>query len=84
MINHVFYSTSNNEYQNWQRDLLEYSFIKVNQPGKLWAYVSKNENNIIPRTKHIPLIEKEIECPDYMNLFDPKKKYGIANKFFFK
>jgi hypothetical protein len=81
MINHVFYSTSNNEYQNWQRDLLEYSFIKVNQPGQLWAYVSKNENNIIPRTKHIPLIEKEIECPDYMNFFDPKKKYGIANKF---
>lgn len=82
MVNHVFYSTSNSEYQNWQRDLLEYSFIKVNQPGKLWCYVSKNEYNIIPRTKHIPLIETEVECPDYMNFFDSQKKYGIANKFF--
>jgi len=79
MINHVFYSTSNNDYQNWQRDLLEYSFIKVNQPGKLWCCVSKNEYNVIPHTKHIPLIE--IECPDYMNFFDSNKKYGIANKF---
>ena len=82
MIDYVFYSTSKTEYQNWQRDLLEYSFIKVNQSGKLIAYCSANEHKQIPITTHYPIIENEVVCPDYMNHFHKDKKYGIANKFF--
>ena len=81
MIDYVFYSTSKSDYQNWQRDLLEYSFKKVNQPGKLISYCSANEHNVIPKTIHVPSIEMEINCPDFMKSFG-EKNYGIANKLF--
>jgi len=81
MIDHVFYSTSNSDYQNWQRDLLEYSFKKVNQPGKLWCYCSSNEHKVIPKTTHISKIETVVECPDYSKSVDPNISYCIANKF---
>ena len=77
-ISHVFYSTSNTPYQHWQCDLLEYTYNKVQQDGKLWCLCSENEHNsndIINRKSRYCEI---ISCPNWMNV--DGKLWGIANK----
>ncbi len=44
-MDYVIYSTSNSDYQSWQCRLLEHSFKKVNQPGKLIRLCSFNTHN---------------------------------------
>ena len=44
-MDYVVYSTSNSDYQSWQGRLLEYSFKRVNQPGKLIRLCSLNAHD---------------------------------------
>ncbi len=39
---YIIYSISNSPYQEWQADLLDYSFIKVKQPGTLIRICSED------------------------------------------
>lgn len=42
-IKYVVYSTSNSPYQDWQCELLDYTYHKVNQPGKLIRLCSEDD-----------------------------------------
>lgn len=83
-MDYVVYSTSNSDYQSWQCRLLEYSFKKVNQPGKLIRLCSFNTHNS-NRTFDTSDIAEIIHLPDYRTRWreytnDLDKDYGIANK----
>jgi len=83
-MDYVIYSTSNSDYQSWQCRLLEYSFKKVNQPGKLirlCSYNTHNSNRIFDTSD----IAEIIQLPDYRTRWreftnDLDKDYGIVNK----
>ena len=77
-ISHVFYSTSNTPYQHWQCDLLEYSFNKVQQDGKLWCLCSENEHDKNFTKKRTSKYSEIVKCPDWMKV--DGKLWGIANK----
>lgn len=77
-ISHVFYSTSNTPYQHWQCELLEYSFNKVQQEGKLWCLCSENEHDKNFTKKRQSKYSEMVECPDWMKVNG--KLWGIANK----
>jgi hypothetical protein len=51
MIYTVF-STSNSAYQNWQAELLEYSWKRVGQEGELIRLVATDDPNGLPAHKH--------------------------------
>ena len=83
-MDYVVYSTSNSDYQSWQCKLLEYSFKKVNQPGKLIRLCSFNTHNP-NRPFDTSDIAEVIQLPDYRTRWreftnDLDKDYGIANK----
>jgi prolyl 4-hydroxylase len=44
--------TDINDYINWQFELLEYSWSRINQPGRLIRLVSCDENQILPEHRH--------------------------------
>jgi hypothetical protein len=51
---YIIYSISNSPYQEWQADLLDYSFMNVQQPGeliRLCSIDSKNPKRKIPLSK---------------------------------
>jgi hypothetical protein len=83
-MDYVVYSTSNSDYQSWQGKLLEYSFKKVNQPGKLIRLCSFNAHDP-HRTFDTSDIAEVIQLPDYRTRWreftnDLDKDYGIVNK----
>ena len=83
-MDYVIYSTSNSDYQSWQCRLLEYSFKKVNQPGKLIRLCSFNTHDF-NRKFDTSDIAEVIQLPDYRTRWreftnDLDKDYGIANK----
>jgi hypothetical protein len=83
-MDYVVYSTSNSDYQSWQCRLLEHSFKKVNQPGKLIRLCSFNTHNP-NRVFDTSDIAEVIQLPDYRTRWreftnDLDKDYGIANK----
>lgn len=84
MIDYVVYSTSNSDYQSWQCKLLEYSFKKVNQHGKLIRLCSYNTHNY-NREFDTSNIAEIIKLPDYRTRWTEytnnlDKDYGIVNK----
>lgn len=84
MIDYVVYSTSNSDYQSWQCKLLEYSFKKVNQQGKLIRLCSYN-THCPDREFDTSDIAEVIKLPDYRTRWTEytnnlDKDYGIANK----
>lgn len=84
MISYVVYSTSNSDYQSWQCKLLEYSFKKVNQQGKLIRLCSYNTHDS-NREFDTSDIAEIIKLPDYRTRWkdytnDLDKDYGIVNK----
>jgi len=83
-MDYVIYSTSNSDYQSWQCKLLEYTFKKVNQPGKLIRLCSHNTY-----TPNRPFdtsdIAEIIQLPDYRTRWreftdNVDRDYGIVNK----
>ena len=83
-MDYVILSTSNSDYQSWQCRLLEYSFKKVNQSGKLIRLCSYNTHNS-DREFDTSDISEIIKLPDYRTRWkeftnDLDKDYGIANK----
>jgi len=83
-MDYVVFSTSNSDYQSWQCKLLEYSFKKVNQSGKLIRLCSYNAHNC-----HRPFdtsdVSEIIKLPDYRTRWtnythEIDKDYGIVNK----
>ena len=81
---YVVYSTSNSNYQSWQCKLLEWSFKKVNQPGKLIRLCSYNTYES-DRQFDESSISEVIKLPDYRTRWtnytsDVDKDYGIVNK----
>jgi len=83
-MDYVLYSTSNSDYQSWQCKLLEYSFKKVNQPGKLIRLCSYNAHNS-NRPFDTSEISEIIKLPDYRTRWtnyteNVDKDYGIVNK----
>jgi len=84
MIDYVVYSTSNSDYQSWQCKLLEYSFKKVNQQGKLIRLCSYN-THCPDREFDTSDIAEIIKLPDYRTRWTEytdnlDKDYGIVNK----
>ena len=84
MISYVVYSTSNSDYQSWQCKLLEYSFKKVNQQGKLIRLCSYN-THCPDREFDTSDIAEIIKLPDYRTRWakytnNLDKDYGIVNK----
>ena len=83
-MDYVVYSTSNSNYQSWQCKLLEHSFKKVNQPGKLIRLCSYNYHD--PHRKFDTSdISEIIKLPDYRTRWtnytkEVDKDYGIVNK----
>lgn len=81
---YVVYSTSNSDYQSWQCKLLEWSFKKVNQPGKLIRLCSHNSHE--PNREFDTSDTSEIiRLPDYRTRWtnftnNVDKDYGIVNK----
>ena len=83
-MDYVIYSTSNSDYQSWQCKLLEYSFKKVNQSGKLIRLCSYNTHDF-NREFDTSDIAEIIKLPDYRTRWkehtnDLDKDYGISNK----
>lgn len=81
---YVVYSTSNSDYQSWQCKLLEWSFKKVNQPGKLIRLCSHNTHEP-NREFDTSDISEIIKLPDYRTRWtnftkNVDKDYGIVNK----
>jgi GDP-fucose protein O-fucosyltransferase len=83
-MDYVVFSTSNSDYQSWQCKVLEHSFKKVNQPGKLIRLCSYNAHNC-----HRPFdtseISEIIKLPDYRTRWtnytnEVDRDYGIVNK----
>jgi len=74
----IIYSISNSPYQEWQADLLDYSFNKVKQPGTLIRLCS--EDSKYPKRK--PSLSKAgltICTPDYSKLTS-KIDWPVMNK----
>jgi hypothetical protein len=83
-MDYVIYSTSNSDYQSWQCRLLEYSFKKVHQPGKLIRLCSYNYHDP-HRQFDTSDISEIIKLPDYRTRWtnytkEVDKDYGIMNK----
>ena len=83
-MDYVIYSTSNSDYQSWQGRLLEYSFKRVKQSGKLIKLCSFNTHDP-NRSFDTSNISEVIQLPDYRTRWkeytnDLDKDYGIANK----
>jgi len=83
-MDYVLYSTSNSNYQSWQCRLLEHSFTRVNQPGKLIRLCSYNYHDA-DRTFDTSEISEIIKLPDYRTRWteytkEVDKDYGIVNK----
>jgi hypothetical protein len=83
-MDYVLYSTSNSDYQSWQCKLLEYTFKKVKQPGKLIRLCSFNTHNS-DREFDTSDIAEIIKLPDYRTRWTEytnnlDKDYGIVNK----
>jgi putative ubiquitin-RnfH superfamily antitoxin RatB of RatAB toxin-antitoxin module len=82
-MDYIIVSTSNSDYQSWQCKLLEYSFKKVNQPGKLIRLCSHN-THAANRMFDISDVSEIIKVPDYRTRWSNYTKkdldYGIANK----
>lgn len=83
----VIYSMSNSTYQEWQADLLDYSFKKVKQPGTLIRLCSKDAK--YPK-KEIPLSKAGLTIctPNYSKItseidWPVRNKPGSLN-FLFK
>ena len=83
-MDYVVYSTSNSDYQSWQCKLLEHSFKKVKQPGKLirlCSYNTHNSNRVFDTSD----IAEIVKTPDYRTRWTEytnsvDKDYGIVNK----
>jgi len=75
---YVIYLMSNSPYQQWQAELLEYSFQKVSQPGKLIRICS--EDSGFPG-RSIPLSKagRTIATPNYSRLA-PGIDWPVMNK----
>lgn len=75
---YIIYSISNSPYQEWQADLLDYSFKKVKQPGTLIRLCSKDGR--YPK-REIPLSKAghTICTPDFSKLTS-KINWPVMNK----
>jgi len=83
-MDYVVYSTSNSNYQSWQCRLLEHSFTRVNQPGKLIRLCSHNYHDP-DRPFDTSEISEIIKLPDYRTRWTKYTSnvdldYGIVNK----
>ena len=50
---HTVVCTDINDYVNWQCELLEYSWSRINQPGKLVRLVACEETQALPEHRHM-------------------------------
>jgi Glycosyltransferase (GlcNAc)/GDP-fucose protein O-fucosyltransferase len=83
-MDYVVYSTSNSNYQSWQCRLLEHSFTRVNQQGKLIRLCSHNYHDP-DRSFDTSEISEIIKLPDYRTRWTKYTSnvdldYGIVNK----
>jgi hypothetical protein len=74
----VIYSISNSPYQEWQADLLDYSFQKVNQPGTLIRLCSEDAK-YPDRERPDSKVGLTIYTPNYSRL-TPELDWPIMNK----
>ena len=75
---YILYSMSNSPYQEWQGDLLDFSFQHVNQPGTLIRIVTddtKYPNRKVPESK----VGYTFYTPNYSKLND-KTDWPVMNK----
>ena len=78
-IQYVVYSTSNSPYQDWQCELLDYTYHKVKQPGKLIRLCSEDDGH-----RERPFQEAKyaevIKMRSWMTNEITDDFWGIANK----
>lgn len=75
---YIIYSISNSPYQEWQADLLDYSFKKVKQPGTLIRLCSEDAK-FPKRETPISRAGITISTPNYSSL-TPEIDWPIMNK----
>lgn len=75
---YIIYSISNSPYQVWQADLLDYSFLKVKQPGTLIRLCSEDAKY---PNREIPISKAGITLttPNYSKI-TPDLDWPIMNK----
>ncbi len=78
MPDYVVYSTSNTPYQAWQCELLNESYRRSGQTGKLICLCSEGENGSLPPMQSS--IAEVVQLPSYMRNADSGDFWGIANK----
>ncbi|MCP4397979.1 MAG: hypothetical protein GY801_11875 [bacterium] len=75
---YIIYSISNSPYQEWQADLLDYSFTKVKQPGTLIRLCSEDAK--YPKRK-IPLSKAGLTiCTPNFSRLTPETDWPVMNK----
>ncbi len=75
---YIIYSISNSPYQEWQADLLDYSFRKVKQPGTLIRLCS--EDSKYPKRK-VPLSKAGLTiCTPNFSRLTSKIDWPVMNK----
>lgn len=78
-IKYVVYSTSNSFYQDWQCELLDYTYHKVKQPGRLIRLCSTDDNHPEKPFKNSKYAEV-IQMGSWMTNEKTGDFWGIANK----
>ena len=83
MNKYTIYSTTNSDYQDWQCELLEYTFNKVGNTSKLIKLCSDDENKPLKKSLYSNIIKLPLYLePNNNDINDINDNHDVYNKIY--